>query len=83
MPKKAKKPRFTDRQRDTILAALRFWQAHNYPTEGHIECTKCDTTILPRDQRKGIDEIAWNSGEPLGDDEINTLCEFINTGGLE
>lgn len=63
-----------ERERDTILAALRFWQA----SYGR------DFRPVSRFQRNAIIQIAEN--ERKGDDaallvgEIDALCERINVG---
>ena len=55
----------TSRELATILAALRYWQASN----------RNAATQAPEH------DIASNGGEfePLGNDEIDALCEQLNT----
>ena len=55
----------TSRELATILAALRYWQANDLSA----------ATEAPEH------DVASNSGEfePLGNDEIDTLCEQLNT----
>jgi hypothetical protein len=66
-----------ERERDTILAALRFWQ---WCCEGRGRAKLLDTA-----RGQAIMEIAEN--ERKGDDaallvrEIDALCERINCGG--
>lgn len=59
---------FTEAERDTILAALRFWQGHNQ-CKVHNRSTE-------------LHDIATNSGrhESLTEDELDALCERINCG---
>lgn len=59
---------FTDAQRDTILAALRYWQMAG--------CISRATSEL--------EEIATNGGThpPLRSDQIDVLCEHINIGAV-
>ena len=58
-------PSITLRQRDTILAALRYWQ--------HVK--GYELTLLPEY------DIAADSGPPLDDQQIDVLCERLNGGG--
>ena len=55
----------TPREFATILAALRYWQANDRNTASNAPEY----------------DIASDSGEfePLGNDEIDTLCEQLNT----
>jgi hypothetical protein len=55
--------KLTDSERDTIIAALRFWQE-----KGSVDVCS-----------QGILEIAEDHGPALDDDAIDTLCERINT----
>lgn len=52
---------FTDREADTILAALRYWQREGLMSAGHER------------------DIAEEHGDALNADEIDDLCERINS----
>lgn len=58
-----------DRQLSTVLAALRYWQ-------------DCGGAGLDPEARELIEDIATNGGshEKLSSDEIDELCEELNTG---
>lgn len=65
------------RQHSTIMAALRYWQA-NATSDRNM--TTGDDLLCSLE----IADIATNGGEhtPMGDGEIDTLCEGINGGEL-
>ena len=56
----------TDRERGTVLCALRFYQQHH----GHIN----------GDEQQLLDEIRTGNGafKPLSTEEIDGLCERLN-----
>jgi hypothetical protein len=60
--------RVKHREYDTVLAALRFWQAH-----GSQPCG----TGLPLDQENALQEIADEHGTALSGDEIDELIERV------
>lgn len=57
------------RERDTIMAALRLWQATNHGKA---------VTSLPQDQRNMLLEISAEHGKPLTIPEVDALCESLN-----
>lgn len=61
------------RQTATILAALRYWQRHQAALVG------ASNSAIPED------DIATDSGtlEPMRPDEIDGLCEHINSGAIQ
>jgi hypothetical protein len=63
----------TPRERDTILAALRLWQ---HAQDGSVSLYNKDCDTLQELE----DEIACGDhGNPLTNDEIDALCERVNT----
>ena len=66
----------TERELATVLAALRFWQSHGPPRPNSI------FDRLGSDEQDLLDEIRTGSGrfDPLTADEIDRLCERLNTG---
>lgn len=59
-----------------VLAALRFWQNHGPPRPNSA------FDRLGSDEQDALDEIRTGSGQfdPLTADEIDGLCEWLNTG---
>ena len=66
----------TERERATVLAALRFWQNHG-PLRPNSAFDR-----LGKGEQDLLDEIRTGSGrfDPLTTDEIDRLCEWLNTG---
>lgn len=65
---------FTDRERATVLAALRFWQCR-----GAVTVTR-PASPLSADAWWALHDIASDGGElaPLNETEIDIVCERIN-----
>ncbi len=66
----------TERELGTVLAALRFWQNHGPPRPNSV------FDSLGSEEQDALDEIRTGSGrfDPLTADEIDHLCERLNTG---
>lgn len=58
------------RELATVLAALRFWQVRNLPA-GAVSVGEFEA----------IEQIAADAGPSLDVEEIDALCERLNTGG--
>jgi hypothetical protein len=67
----------TERELGTVLAALRFWQSHGPPRPNSV------FDRLGSEEQDALDEIRTGSSrfDPLTADEIDPLCERLNTGG--
>ena len=59
----------SDRERDTVLAALRLWQ---HALDGDVVLTGEGSL------QELVDEIASDNGAPLSPNEIDSLCERLN-----
>ena len=66
----------TERELGTVLAAIRFWQNHGPPRPNSM------FDRLDSDEQDALDEIRTGSRrfDPLTADEIDDLCERLNTG---